>query len=135
VKSLEREVLRLRSSENEALATAEKLQRQVDILLGTLAEHSISVPFGLEAALPIRPDIGHVTLNPRDPSLPLLNLTFPSSGSTTLPTSRSSPQKWINDTVQPEVFPPVDDQSTVPVPEIQTSLLHDPRVGIDFVLK
>ena len=135
MKSLEKEVLRLRASENEALAKVEKLQRQVEILLGTLAERNIPIPFGFEAAIPFRPGSGHVTLNPQDSSGPLVNLAFPSSGSTTLAASRASPQKFLDENMLCGMASREDDQSSPLDPEIQTSLLHDPRVGVDFILE
>jgi hypothetical protein len=151
MKTMEREVLRLRASENEALLKIQRLQRQVDLLLATLVENNINFPPGLmedQAALhsdllPLSRSEAQVqvNLNPRDESS-LIGLDFQQGWAGISLRSEVEESRGSAGTVDSAI--PIGHEnyplSSAAVrtasfsPNSQPSILQDPHIGIDFVL-
>lgn len=151
MKTLEKEVLRLRNAETDSMAKIEKLQRQVDSLLAVLVENNIQIPSGimdealLHSSLSLPDDHKGkrtIVLNPRDDSS-LVGLELP-SGSGGISSSSSIIEEAKARTAAIEPLPPLGDEECPPpslVPRVvnfnegeQPSILNNPQVGIDFVL-
>jgi len=150
MKTLEKEVLRLRNAETDSMAKIEKLQRQVDLLLTTLVEHKIPIPPEvidealLHSTLPpgVPRGVGRVVLNPQDQSS-LVSLDY-NSGSAGISSSSSLIEEArIRSAAVEPLIPTGDEESPPPstAPRVtafdertKPSILHDPQVGIEFVL-
>lgn len=151
MKTLEKEVLRLRDVEKQQLAKIENLQRQVGLLLNTLADHHISPPQDLgEVGTSLSPEskepIAQVLLDPND-AYNLVKLEW-SSGSSNRASSNEEGEQ--NSTREgPLQLSSAETTQTLnarsrnpPAPMAEDStedstscaILHDPRVGVDFVL-
>jgi len=141
MKMLEKEVIRLRERETAALSKIDVLQRHIDVLVQTLKKSGISLPPIPNEGAPCQPlgEVGVVISDMKDPSVPLVQVNFP-TGSTITPPSRSFARVWEQNEIMPSNAAisstvPFSTTGSGPNPDDTTSFsLQDPGVGINFVL-
>ncbi|OAA63473.1 hypothetical protein SPI_03636 [Niveomyces insectorum RCEF 264] len=148
IKMLEREVLRLRDSERQAIEKAETLQQQVDGLLQSLPQHGVVSSTGSEASSSYQdasPAYSHVTSNFEGDRGVYVNLDFsPQSQCASALVSEESPHdktqstpSWSREVIPRTLATTADSLpgDTAPARFSANALLADPRVGIQFVLE
>ncbi|KAI5860684.1 hypothetical protein GGS23DRAFT_579844 [Durotheca rogersii] len=142
IKILEKEVLRLRESEREAIERAQALQKQVNGLLHALAQNSASSPAASDERSNFQDaaSYGHVTSNIEGDRGVYVHVEFSESPSTVSPvndrgTAEGEHRPWKASFNLPEA-PPASSSvlEKAPSTDDSDSLLADPRVGIQFVL-
>ncbi|TAQ88251.1 hypothetical protein B7494_g3421 [Chlorociboria aeruginascens] len=143
---LEQEVLTLRQQSTSSLTHIRTLESQVQILIKTLHSHNIAIPVTPpKSFIPGQEEeVGHVMIDDvGTEGIEGIGVQFPSNSTTlnvspikvpdaeTLANMEDFPAEKL------EGFAPAPDPASIPSVEAGAhdgSILHDPRVGIDFIL-
>lgn len=139
IKMLEKEVLRLRESEREAIERAQSLQQQLDRLVHDRGQKSISSPTVSDEHFDEQNSYGHVTSLIEGARGVYVNVEFPEGSGIVSPATTSASTGTyhplgsdIEIPATPQRFHAVPE--TAPTPSSPKTLLADPRHGIKFVL-